>query len=70
MLNYRKIWQAFMYQNWWHTGSSNESSGDVFNNIVDMFVRAGIHEIEQNIDRAQRIGKSYHHKKSKKSVRA
>ena len=49
---------------------SNESSADVFNNIVDMFVRVGIEDIEQNIDRAHRIGKSYHHKKSKKSVRA
>ena len=49
---------------------SNESSDDVFNNIVDMFVRGGIEDIDQNIDRAHRIGKSYHHKKSKKSVRA
>ena len=49
---------------------SNESSADVFNNIVDMFVRVGIEDIEQNIDRAHRIGKSYHHKKSKKCVRA
>ena len=49
---------------------SNESSADVFNNIVDMFVRVGIEDIEQNIDRAHRIGKSYHHKKSKKSARA
>ena len=36
---------------------SNESSEDVFNNIVDMFVRVGIEDIEQNIDRAHRIGK-------------
>ena len=49
---------------------SYESSNDVFNNIVNMFVRAGIEDIDQNIDRAHRIGKSYHHKKSKKSVRA
>ena len=48
---------------------SNKSSDDVFNNIVT-FVRAGIEDIDQNIDRAHRIGKSYHHKKSKKSVRA
>ena len=31
-----------------------------------MFVRVGIEDIEQNIDRAHRIRKSYHHKKSKK----
>ena len=49
---------------------SNESSADVFNNIVDLFVRVGIEDIEQNIDRAHRIGKSFHHKNSKKSVRA
>ena len=48
---------------------SNESSEDVFNNIVDMFVRAGIEDIEQNIDRAHRIGESYHHKKSKMDSR-
>ena len=47
---------------------SNESSEDVFNNIVDMFVRVGIEDIEQNIDRAHRIGKSYHHKISEKKV--
>ena len=29
---------------------SNESSNDVFNNIVDMFVRADIEDIDQNID--------------------
>ena len=34
---------------------SNESSEDVFNNIVNMFVRVGIEDIEQNIDRAHRI---------------
>ena len=44
----------------------NESSEDDFNNIV-MFVRTGI---EQNIDRAHHIGKSYHLKISEKSVRA
>ena len=49
---------------------SNESSEDVFNNIVDMFVRVGIEDIEQNIDRAHRIGKSYHHKKSKKNCKS
>ena len=47
---------------------SNESSNDVFNNIVDMFVRADIEDIDQNIDRVHRIGKLYHHKKSKKKV--
>ena len=49
---------------------SNESSEDVFNSIVDMFVRVGIEDIEQNIDRAHRIGKSYHHKKSKKKCKS
>ena len=49
---------------------SNESSEDVFYNIVDMFVRVGIEGIEQNIDRAHRIGKSYHHKKSKKKCKS
>ena len=34
-----------------------------------MFVRAGIEDIEQNIDRAHRIGKSYHNKKSKKKCK-
>ena len=48
---------------------SNESSEDVFNNIVDMFVRVGIEDIVQNIDRAHRIGKSYYHKKSKKNCK-
>ena len=48
----------------------NESNEDVFNNIADMFVRAGIEDVEQNIDRAHRIGKSHHHKNKKKSVRA
>ena len=43
---------------------SNESSEDAFNNIVGMFVRVGIKDIEQNIDRAHQIGKSYHHKKN------
>ena len=47
---------------------SNESNEDVFNNIVVMFVRVAIEDVEQNIDRSQRIGKSYHHKKSKKNV--
>ena len=49
---------------------SNESSEDVFDNIVDMFVRVGIEGIEQNIDRAHRIGKSYHHKISKKKCKS
>ena len=49
---------------------SNESSEDVFNNTVDMFVRVGIEGIEQNIDRSHRIGKSYHHKKSKKKCKS
>ena len=49
---------------------SNESSEDVFYNIVDMFVRAAIEDIEQNIDRAHRVGKSYHHKKSKKKCKS
>ena len=49
---------------------SNESSEDVFSNIVDMFVRVGIEDIEHNIDRAHRIGKSYHHKKSKKKCKS
>ena len=49
---------------------SNESSEDVFNNIVDIFVRVGIEDIEQNIDRAPRIGKSYHHKKPKKRCKS
>ena len=35
-----------------------------------MFVRAGIEDVEQNIDRAHRIGKSYHHKKSKKKCKS
>ena len=34
-----------------------------------MFVRVGIKDIEQNIDRAHRIGKSYHTKKSKKKCK-
>ena len=34
-----------------------------------MFVRAGIEDIEQNIDRAHRIGKSYHNTKSKKKCK-
>ena len=33
-----------------------------------MFVRAGIEDIEQNIDRTHCVGKSYLHKKLKKSV--
>ena len=33
-----------------------------------MFVRAGIQDIEQNIDRAHCIRKSYHHKNRKKKV--
>ena len=49
---------------------SNEISEDVFNNIVDMFMRVGIEDIEQNIDTAHRIGKSYHHKKSKKKCKS
>ena len=49
---------------------SYESSNDVFSNIVNMFVRAGIEDIDQNIDRAHRIGKSYHHKKSKKKCKS
>ena len=40
--------------------ASSESSEDVFNNIVDMFVRVGIEDIGQNIHRAHRIEKSYH----------
>ena len=35
-----------------------------------MFVRAGIEYIDQNIDRAHRIGKSYHHKKSEKKCKS
>ena len=35
-----------------------------------MFVRVGIEGIEQNIDRAHHIGKSYHHKKSKKKCKS
>ena len=49
---------------------SNESSEDVFNNIVKMFVRAGIEDVEQSIDRVHCIGKSYHHKKSKKKLKS
>ena len=48
----------------------NESNEDVFNNIVDMFVRAGIEDVEQNIDRAHRIGKSHHHKNKKKKCKS
>ena len=33
-----------------------------------MFVRVAIEDVEQNIDRSQRIGKSYHHKKSEKKM--
>ena len=44
----------------------NKSSEDVFDNIVEMFVKAGIEDIEQNTDRAHYIGKSYHHRISKK----
>lgn len=35
---------------------SNENSEDVFN-IVDLFVKAGIEDVEKNIDRAYRMGK-------------
>ena len=34
-----------------------------------MFVRVGIEDVEQNTDRARCIGKSYHHKKSKKKFK-
>lgn len=50
------MWLAFMYQNWWYTEVSNENSEDVFN-IVDLFVKAGIEDVEKNIDRAYRMGK-------------
>lgn len=36
---------------------SNENSEDVFN-IVDLFVKAGIEDVEKNIGRAHRMGKS------------
>ena len=49
---------------------SNESSEDVFNNIADMFVRVGIEDIEQDIDRAHRIGKSCHQKKIEKKCKS
>ena len=49
---------------------SNESSVYAFINIVNMLVRAGNEDNDQNIDSAQHIGQSYHHKKSKKCVRA
>ena len=49
---------------------SNENTEDVFNNIVDMFVRVGIEDIEQNVDRPHHIEKSYHHKKSKKKCKS
>ena len=42
----------------------------IFNNIVDMFPRAGIEDIDQSIDRAHRIGKSYHPKKPKKKSKS
>ena len=29
---------------------SNKSGQDVFNNIIDMFLRAGIEDVEQNTD--------------------
>ena len=45
---------------------SNESSEDVFNDIADIFVIAGIEDVVQHIDRAHRIGKSYHQKIEKK----
>ena len=45
---------------------SNESSEDVFNDIADIFVIAGIEDVLQHIDRAHRIGKSYHQKIEKK----
>ena len=48
---------------------SNESSEDVFNDIADIFVIAGTEDVVQYIDRAHRIGKSYH-QKIKKSARA
>ena len=35
-----------------------------------MFVRVSIEDIEQNLDRAHRIGKSHHHKKSKKKCKS
>ena len=39
------------------TEVSNENSEDVFN-IVDLFVKAGIEDVEKNIGRAHRMGKS------------
>ena len=47
---------------------SNKSSEDVFDNIVEMFVKAGTEDVEQSNDRTHRIEKSYHHKISKKCV--
>ena len=44
---------------------SKKSSEDVFNKIVDMLMKTGIEDDEQNFDRAHRIWKSYHHKKKK-----
>ena len=45
---------------------SSESSEDVFN-IVAMFVK-GFEDVEQNIDRAHHIEKSYNHTKFEKKV--
>ena len=59
----RAIKQALMDQNLWHTWSYSEN---VFNNVVDMFVKAGIGDVEQNIDRAHWTGKTYAYRKSKK----
>lgn len=47
----------------------NKSSEDVFDNIVEIFVKASTEDVEQSNDRTHRIEKSYHHKISKKCVR-
>ena len=39
---------------------SKKSSEDVFNKIVDMLVKTGTEDDEQNFDRAHRICKSYY----------
>ena len=53
-----------MHEKWWHTRSFE----DFFNSVVNIFVKAGIKDDEQNIDRVHSKGKQYLNKKSRKKM--
>lgn len=53
-----------MHEKWWHTRSFE----DFFNSVVNIILKAGIKDDEENIDRVHSKGKQYLNKKLRKKM--